>query len=160
MATDKGDIARPRNRILVLMALLVVVVLGLASRSFPDWLPSFITVHAGDAMWTVAAYLTLALAFPRWAPLRLGLVAFGVSVAVELSQLIDTSWLNLIRQTLPGRLLLGVGFLWSDLLRYLVGAVVVMTLDRLFFQRQKTELQGEQPLAESGVPSDKRPQPE
>ena len=101
-----------------------------------DWLPAFVTAHAGDALWTVAAYLTLALLFPRWPPLWLGLAALATSIAVELSQLIDATWLNSIRSTTPGRWLLGSGFLWIDLLRYLVGAVFAMTIDWCLMRRK------------------------
>lgn len=110
---------------------MVVIALGLGSRKFASLLPHFIADHAGDALWTAAVYLTLAIAFPKWSPCRLGILSFGVSVMVEFSQLIDASWLNAIRATLPGKLLLGAGFLWIDLVRYLVGAVTATTLDWL-----------------------------
>ena len=90
----------------------------------------FLADHGGDFLWTIAIYLALALLAPRWSPLKLFLFAFGISVAVELSQLIDVDWLNAIRKTLPGRLLLGAGFLWIDLLRYFLGAIVAVTIDR------------------------------
>ena len=136
MTGVSGKLASPRNRIAIFVVLIVVAGLGLASRSLSGSLPVFVTAHAGDALWTVAAYLTLALVWPRWSPLRLGVAAFGVSVAVELSQLIDVAWLNAARQTLPGRLLLGSGFLWLDWLRYLAGAIVATIVDWLLTARR------------------------
>ena len=132
-----GNIPNPRNRFAVCSFLVVVIGLGLASRKFDRSLPAFVVANAGDALWTVAVFLTLAFLFPNWAPLRLGLIAFGMSVAVELSQLIDLAWLNAIRRTPPGRLLLGSGFLWVDLVRYLVGAIVATTLDWLWNGRRE-----------------------
>lgn len=121
-----------RNRAALGIALLAVIGMGLATRKFADALPGFIANHGGDALWTVAVYLALAIVSPRTSPLKLGLLAFGISVAVEFSQLIDIAWLNGIRATLPGRLLLGSGFLWIDLARYFVGAAMAVGLDWLW----------------------------
>lgn len=128
----------PRSRLIVAGCLLAVVGLGLASRAFAEIVPAFVAANAGDALWTVAVYLSLALLFPKAMPLWLGAAALGISVAVELSQLVDLAWLNALRATLPGRLLLGAGFLWADLGRYLVGAVGATALDALWLGRRRS----------------------
>jgi hypothetical protein len=127
----------PRSRIAYSIALLVTIVLGLASRKYASNLPNFLADNAGDALWTVAIYLAIAIVFPKWPPLRIGLIAFAISVAVELGQLIDVGWLNSIRRTTLGSLLLGHGFLWVDLVRYFVGAVAATVLDRLWLKRKQ-----------------------
>ncbi|WP_379134752.1 DUF2809 domain-containing protein [Paenibacillus sp. sgz500958] len=38
-------------------------------------------------------------------------------------------WINSIRATFPGGLILGHGFLWSDLLRYAVGIICSAAVD-------------------------------
>lgn len=119
----------PRRRIVLAAVLGIVIVLGLASRKFGHQLPAFLAAHAGDALWTVAVYLALAIVFPRWQPLRLGLAALAVSFAVETSQLLRVEWLDQLRRTLPGRLLLGSGFLWIDLVRYAAGAAIATAAD-------------------------------
>ena len=124
-----------RSRPFITIILLLVVALGLASRKFP--LPNFLAANTGDALWTVAVYLTLAFVFPHLRPLHLGLAALSISLAVELSQLIDTPWLNTLRQTLPGKLLLGQGFQWLDLPRYLAGATLAALTDSLLTHRKK-----------------------
>ena len=47
--------------------------------------------------------------------------------AVEFSQLLNFEWLKAVRSTFIGHMLLGQGFLWSDLLSYTIG-VALMTL--------------------------------
>lgn len=125
-----------RRRVGLFVALLVVILLGLASRKFGADLPVFVADNAGDALWTVAVYLTMAICFPRWRSVTVGCVALAISFGVEFSQLIDVDWLNALRKTLPGRLLLGTGFLWVDLVRYAVGAVVVTMVDMAFRNRR------------------------
>lgn len=115
---------------------MLVISLGLASRSLDNWLPDVVVANAGDFLWTIAAYLAIAVARPSWPPLRLGLTAFAISLAVELSQLSQADWLVALRHTLPGRLLLGSGFVAVDLVRYFAGACTAAGIDWLW-QRRK-----------------------
>ena len=120
---------QPRNRLVYLGLLTIVIVLGLGSRKFAASLPPFIAENAGDALWTVAAFVSLAILFPRWSSIQLGSTSLLISFAVEFSQLLDVSWLNAIRNNKIGRLFLGSGFLWADLIRYLFGAASATVLD-------------------------------
>jgi hypothetical protein len=43
---------------------------------------------------------------------------------VEISQLYHAPWIDSIRQTTPGGLVLGFGFLWTDLVCYSVGIAI------------------------------------
>lgn len=120
-----------RRRIRLLICLAVTIVLGLASRMEEIGLPQFLTTNAGDALWTMAVYWSLAGIWPRASRWRIAWSAGLISLGVEISQLIDVRWLNEIRQTLPGRLLLGRGFDSADLVRYAIGAVLASWIDGL-----------------------------
>ncbi len=126
-----------RSRAALLLMLAVVIALGLASRKFSAALPDFVSANAGDALWTVAVYLSLAILAPGCPPLKLGLLSLGISISVELSQLLDFGWLDAARKTLFGRLLLGRGFLWVDLVRYFAGAVIASATDSLWSYRDR-----------------------
>lgn len=110
--------------------LLVTIALGLASRRWAGALPPFVAAYAGDTLWAMAAYWTLAIVRPQTAPMRRGFLALGIAVAVEVSQLFHPAWLDAIRRTRPGGLLLGYGFLWSDLACYAVGVATAMGIER------------------------------
>lgn len=73
----------------------------------------------------------LALGWRRASTVRLAAGALAVSVAVECSQLYHAPWIDAIRDTRFGALVLGSGFLWTDLLCYAVGVVIAATIDRL-----------------------------
>ena len=127
-----------RNRLLCLAGLLATIVLGLATRSsIINW-PLFISEHAGDALWTVALYLGIASFFPRLPVLPIFILSLGISWSVELSQLLNWGWLSALRETIVGRLFLGVGFQWLDFPRYAVGAVAVSGIDTWFLAKRTT----------------------
>lgn len=48
-------------------------------------------------------------------------ISLAVAFLVEISQLYHAPWIDSIRQTTLGGLVLGFGFLWTDLVCYSVG---------------------------------------
>ena len=114
------------------LAILLIIVAGLASRSSAfHHLSPFLATYAGDALWALTVFLVLGFIFPKSPTLTLAATAVAISFAVEFSQIYQAPWISQIRQTLPGKLLLGSGFLISDLVCYLIGialgAVVEIT---------------------------------
>jgi Protein of unknown function (DUF2809) len=67
------------------------------------------------------AFLGIDLILPRASTRTIACLAMAFSVAVEISQLYHAPWIASIRQTTVGGLILGVGFLRSDLACYALG---------------------------------------
>jgi hypothetical protein len=117
-----------------LAAGVLVIALGLGSRGFAASLPSFIADYAGDTLWATAAFIAVAFLAPDWPRARLAGAALAVSFAVEVSQLYHAPWIDALRRTLVGRLTLGAGFLWSDLVCYAAGVLLAVALDARWLQ--------------------------
>lgn len=107
-------IGRTRSR--YLLALAAIIALGLLSRRVA-WLPNSV----GDMFWAMMVFCFVRLLFVRWRTLLVVATALGISFAVEFSQLIRWSWLCRFRNTFVGHMLLGQGFMWQDLVAYIVG---------------------------------------
>lgn len=84
----------------------------------------------GDALWATMMVWWISAVVPDARLLMRGGAAFGICVAVELSQLLHTPALDAVRGTTIGRLVLGSGFDARDLLAYAVGVAVAMLVDR------------------------------
>ncbi len=113
---------------LILLAL--AGALGVGSRRFAGHLPYLLATFAGDTLWALALFLFLGLVLPWVATARVAAVAFALSTLVELSQLYHAPWIDAIRQTTLGGLILGFGFLWSDLVCYAVGIALGVMLEQ------------------------------
>ena len=124
-----------RSRITYLTAAIAVVVLGLSSRRYSRVLPEFVASYAGDTLWALTAFLGVGMLFPGWSTLRVCVIALLFAFAIELSQLYHSPWIDQIRHTMIGGFILGYGFLWSDLLCYVVGISVACTLEMLLIGR-------------------------
>lgn len=111
----------PRNPLIRASLIGLIVVLGLASRRYATHLPWFIAAYAGDTLWALVAFLGLGLILPRVSTRIVATLAMSFSVMIEVSQLYHADWIDSIRGTTPGALVLGHGFLWSDLACYTVG---------------------------------------
>ncbi len=112
-----------------LLLAIMAGILGILSRRFPGQLPHFIVEYAGDALWSFALYYVLRIFFPDKSALWNAFVCLGLSVLVEISQLYQAGWINAIRSTVVGALILGNNFVWTDLLCYLAGTILAFALD-------------------------------
>lgn len=113
-----------------LIAAVVTIALGLATRPLAKVAPA-LADPLGDALYTLLLFWLARLAAPRLSVARAALIAFALSAAVECSQLWHPAWLDAIRRTTPGRLVLGSGFAALDLLWYALGAAGGAALENL-----------------------------
>lgn len=118
-----------RSRPLYLALTAATVALGLASRRFRRVLPAFVGAYAGDVLWAAMAYLLAAAIWPRASVRRLAVGTAIFALAIELGQLYHAPWIDAVRHTRIGGLVLGFGFLWSDLACYAVGIALAAALD-------------------------------
>jgi hypothetical protein len=124
-----------RSRVTYLMILIAVILLGLSSRRYAGLLPMFLADYAGDTLWALAAFIGIGMLFPKWTPLRVCVTALLFAFSIEVSQLYHSVWIDQIRHTRIGGLILGYGFLWSDLLCYVVGISIGCVLDIFLYAR-------------------------
>ena len=112
-------------RFLYLVLVLLLIVVGLASRRFPA-----IPEATGDALWAMMLFCCFRFVLLKADLRRVAVITLFASYLVEFSQLIRWPWLVQLRSTTLGHLLLGQGFLWSDLVAYTIGVVLVFLLCR------------------------------
>ncbi|WP_411346219.1 DUF2809 domain-containing protein [Paenibacillus sp. WLX1005] len=115
---------------------LLTMLLGLASRRYDHILPTWLAEQIGDALWAGMIYWGLrVLTVPRSAIFSL-LGALLLSYGIECSQLYQADWINDIRATTIGALVLGHGFLVADLFRYTVGVLCMYIMNVLIMKKQ------------------------
>ncbi|QUH21309.1 ribosomal maturation YjgA family protein [Alkaliphilus sp. B6464] len=122
--------AKARNRIIYSIFILLVIILGLGSRHFSDFLPKWVHLYLGDTLWALMIFFIFGFLFKRKNTFCIATVSLLFSFLIEISQLYQAQWINTIRNTTIGGLVLGYGFLWSDLLAYIVGIVIGILLEK------------------------------
>ena len=111
---------------------LITIALGLGSRA--SFLPAWVHLYVGDVLWAVMFYLLFRVVFWRAALWRALVLTLLVTWGIEASQCLTWPWLVAIRSHRIGGLLLGHGFLWSDVLACGVGAALIWCVDRVMLK--------------------------
>jgi hypothetical protein len=120
----------PRSRWRYAAAAGATIALGLASRRYSAHLPWWLATNAGDALYATMVFWGVGLVAPRARTSRVALAAIAWCFAVELLQLYRAPWLDAVRATTPGKLVLGQGFQALDLVCYAIGAALGAGLER------------------------------
>lgn len=112
---------RIKERIPYLVLVILTMVLGLLSRADFITLPTFLANYAGDTIWAMMVFWGVRFLLPKQPIIVSVLLALGFAYLIELSQLYHAAWIDGIRNTKIGGLILGFGFKFSDLVCYFVG---------------------------------------
>jgi hypothetical protein len=118
--------SRVRNLVFALGTILA----GLTVHLGGGFLPPAVRDVLGDALWAMMMVWWIGVLAPQLPRRTSGLTAFAICVAVELSQLWRTPWLDAFRRTLPGHLVLGSGHDPRDFLAYAVGVLAALMMGR------------------------------
>ena len=99
-----------------------------------DQLPKLVNLYLGDALWALLIFLIMGFIFNKLASFRLTIFALLFCYLTEISQLYHASWIDEIRSTTIGGLVLGFGFLWSDILAYSIGVSAGYLIEKTFLR--------------------------
>ncbi len=77
------------------------------------------------------------MVFPTWKIVYSAFTALLFAFSVEVSQLYHAGWIDELRKTAIGGLVLGYGFLWTDLLCYSVGVGTGAAIDHILRRRDR-----------------------
>lgn len=117
--------------------LYIILTIGLGLFSRTPIIPEVIYPYLGDMFYCLMFYFIFGFLFPMEKPVKVLLYCVMICYVIELTQLIEYDWLNEIRQTTFGKLTLGSGFLWSDLVSYLIGGLIGFGFEYCLIKNRK-----------------------
>ncbi|MCP4439489.1 MAG: DUF2809 domain-containing protein [Aureispira sp.] len=122
-----------RNRIVYVFLIIATIGLGLLSRS--SWVPAYIYAYLGDALYALMIYFIVGWCLSKNKIENVVIISLVICFLIEFSQLCHFEWLDTLRQNRLGRLVLGRGFLWTDLIAYTMGVLLGGLLEMLYYKR-------------------------
>src|SRR5262245_276299 len=99
-----------RSRPLYGLAAALTIGAGLLWRSGLLPLPEFPAKYGGDSLWALMLFFGLGFVFRRSTTAQLALGTIGIAWCVEFSQLYHAPWIDSVRSTRLGHLVLGSSF--------------------------------------------------
>ena len=109
------------NRSALLMSLAIIVPFGLVTKFYSGIGHQWLNDTFGGIPYEIFWILLVAWFWPRGKALTVALSVFVGTCLLEVLQLWQPPWLQAVRATLPGRLVLGNTFTWGDFPYYGVG---------------------------------------
>lgn len=111
--------------------MVVTGVLGLGSRHFSHLLPFWLAKNLGDALYATLVFWLVRFLRPGGATLPAAFAAALFCFLIEFGQLYHTPWIDGVRHTTAGRLMLGIGFHATDLACYVAGVGLAVGVEAL-----------------------------
>jgi Protein of unknown function (DUF2809) len=111
-----------KYRLALLVSIIIIVPVGyivrFAQEPGPAWLQDVLGSLAYEIFWILLVAFFLPKSSPFWTAVGVCLATCGL----EFLQLWQPPFLQAVRATLPGRLVLGNSFTWSDFPPYFIGS--------------------------------------
>ena len=123
-----------RNRLTYLILLIITILIGLLSRS--EIVPKIIYPYLGDYLYALLFFLIIGFLFHKTSSVKVAIVSILLCYIIEIFQLYQADWINTIRNNKLGGLLLGYGFLWSDIVCYTLGGITGYILEIIYFNKK------------------------
>lgn len=117
-----------KNRVKFILFALLLIPIGLATRNYGN---EFMKLYVGDSLWAMMIYFGFRFLFPNQS-LKAFWFALSFCYLIEISQLYHAEWIDSIRQNRLGGLILGFGFLWTDLVAYFLGILGGFWLENIY----------------------------
>ena len=107
-----------KARLIYLFLIIVTVIVGLVSRELSS---AVVPLFVGDILWGLAVFLLMRFIFiTKPLPFTV-IVSIIYTYATELSQLYRAPWINNLRETFFGKVMLGETFFLGDIASYTIG---------------------------------------
>jgi len=114
------------------LAFVVSILLGLASRRYPTAISEFFGKYPGDALWAAMVFFGLGALRPRASTVSIAFLALSTCFVIEALKFYQASWIVGIRHTTLGHLVFGHVFSVQNLVAYTVGVVVALGIEALW----------------------------
>jgi hypothetical protein len=121
-----------RIRLFYTVATFGVMLTGFVSRQIPGMFPAILGRYPGDTLWALMVFLCYCTLLPHAKTHKVAVLALITAYTIEFSQLYQAPWVNSIRGTTLGYLVLGTTFNWPDLVAFTLGIVAGAACDKLW----------------------------
>lgn len=128
-----------RNRLKYALLIILVIIVGLTSRKLKPILPAFFNANAGDTLWALMVFLIFGFLYKKSSTIKNAVKAILFSYAIEISQLYHAHWIDNVRTTALGGLVLGSTFSFSDIVCYSIGILIGLLIEMVGYKTSNSK---------------------
>lgn len=113
---------KQKQLVLAIIVLLILIPVGFYSKLYSgtghEWINNKLGGVFYEMFWCVVFYILL----PKSKPIRIAIWVFIITCILEFIQLLDKSFLEIIKSNFIGQTIFGNSFTWSDFPYYVIGS--------------------------------------
>jgi hypothetical protein len=140
--TRNYTLTSSRNRARYAVLTVAVVATGRLWHSALVPLPPVLSKYGDNTLWALMVFVIFGFLLPRASALlvtlMVTLMTLTFSWAAEFSQLYHAPWLDAVRATIPGKLVLGNTFNWPYLSAYALGVGLGAWIPQIYSTNQRS----------------------
>ncbi|RAS82021.1 DUF2809 domain-containing protein [Priestia endophytica] len=110
-----------KRNIIYIMLMIIIIFLGIVVRKKSAYFPRIVNLYLGDILWALLIFLGFSFLMEKKGLKIVIFLSLLFCYGIEISQLYHAEWIDAVRSTTLGGLVLGYGFLFGDLVSYTVG---------------------------------------
>ncbi len=126
---------KKRTVSLYTLLLALTIICGLLTRSDYFKLPVLISTYGGDTLWGLMVFWCFSILLIRQKRWKILTAALIFSFGIEFSQFYHAPWIDYLRGTRIGGLILGFGFKYSELICYSIGIAFGGVIDFVLIKK-------------------------
>jgi hypothetical protein len=126
-----------------LLIMVMITAFGLPARTVQDQLPTWYVLYFGDYLWAMLLFFIFSLTLRNMSTFKVAITTLLFTYIIEISQLFHPQWLNYLRSIKLCALVLGYGFLWSDIVAYTLGISTGALVERFLLRNNSRNAQPE-----------------
>ena len=107
-----------------IILLIILIPVGIYSKIYAGIGHEWINNKLGGVFYEIFWCLIFYILLPKAKPLRVAIWVFIITCILEFVQLLDNSFLEIIRSNFIGQTIIGNSFTWSDFPYYFIGSVL------------------------------------
>lgn len=116
------------KRLYYFILVIIIIILGLLSRELSNYLPKWI----GSILWGTMVFFIMGFILRDKTTQYTVIIAIAFSIGVEVAKLYHTPWMDAVRYTTIGGLILGHVFSWNNILLYITGIAIGVICEKLW----------------------------
>ena len=129
-----------RDTRIYLLIMFVITAFGLPARIVQDQLPTWYVLYFGDYLWAMLLFFVFALVLRNMSTFKVAITTLLFTYIIEISQLFHPQWLDYLRSMKLCALVLGYGFLWSDIVAYTLGISTGALVERFLLRNNSRNI--------------------
>ena len=118
------------NRKAFLWILILLIPIGLSTKFYRGVFEDWVHLYAGDIFYPMFWYVLLRMLWGNTSRFWCAVLVLSFCTLIEVSQLWKPSFLQVLRQTFVGAVILGSGFDWLDLVYYVAGIGLAVGIEQ------------------------------